>query len=149
MSLSRALPFSLSLYRLSPPPPPCRTALPELIPGLFGREGRRCRPRIIAVEYIDPERHIDRRGREWNNNLHCYCEPIRRNQTGPALSRGPLVPTPSLRHCPASPRARPVSLSSLGSSLLLSRLFLFITSSRRSLPTVSSSVSFSSFHPFF
>lgn len=41
---------------------------------------------IIATQYIDPERHIDRCGRERNNNLHCYCEPIRRNQTGPARS---------------------------------------------------------------
>lgn len=100
VSLTRSSFLSVTLSSLASP---LRPALPELIPGLFGREGRRCRPRIIAVEYIDPKRHIDRCGREWNNNLHCYCEPIRRNQTGPVLSRGPPVPSfPTSLSCKSS-----------------------------------------------
>lgn len=79
------LPFSLDLFIVSHLPVPSCFAWVNSAGYSVGKVGS-VGFQIIATQYIDPERHIDRCGRERNNNLHCYCEPIRRNQTGPARS---------------------------------------------------------------
>lgn len=132
-SISPFLPRSL--HRL--PPPLSHPALPGLIPrvtpvGKVGGVGFQ----IIATQYIDPERHIDRCGRERNNNLHCYCEPIRRNQTGPARSS-------SCSPFPCIPMSRWFGLS-LSPFLLVSSALLV-----HYLRPSPLSISLSFFRPFF
>lgn len=91
------------------------------------------------MQYIDPERHIDRCGREWNNNLHCYCEPVRRNQTEPFASL-----FLSLSRLCCSVRLSPsLSFHSTYSILVVRSLLLSLFTS---YPLV---IFFSPFHSFF